>query len=597
MNPRVLLTALIRLVYLLLPPVSMARDFLDVYQLALENDSEYRVAIQANRVARELRPQAMAGLLPTMELALSAAENEKNIRKGGIYKREGLVGYTSREVELTITQPIYHKDRWIGLGQAKGRVKKADLTLTLEYQKLMIRAAERYFEVLEAEDGLAFSRAEKAATDQQLRQAQKRLEVGLVPTTDVREAQARYDVALAREIDARSELGNAHKALWEITGRPIPELDPLKKKIPLVFPEPNDMEQWTRAAAFQNLELAVARQETEITAAEIRRINAGHLPTLDLVGSHDRLYASKDQYGPTDTRTSSLTLEFNFPFYQGGLISSQGREAVHRHRQAMEEMNKIGREVQRKTHAAFGGVISEISRVIALQQALQSSEAALAAIEMGVEVGTRDFVDILDAQRELFRAKKEYAQARYKYVLNILRLKQAAGTLSEQDIVAIDGWLEHPAPEHWVPKDPSGHMILAAKTDPSRQDSSVRIRKELPEEQASRHSPSQARPVHTIAWLREQNPNHHTIQLLGTRSQKAMWKFIEKHQLEKQEANARVAWFKTSHQNKDWFIIVYGVYPTREAARAEIQTLPEALRRLEPFRKNIGRIIAAAHDP
>ncbi|NNJ84131.1 MAG: TolC family outer membrane protein [Gammaproteobacteria bacterium] len=433
-------------VAMLFPPALLADDLLDVYRLALENDAEYGSELAANRAARELTPQARAALLPTIRLDLSAAENDRDIRKGGLYKRMGQTGFTSKEMALTVTQPIYRKDLRIRLEQSKGRVARADLILALAREKLLLRVAERYFKVLRAMDELAFAGAEKEATEQQLHQARRRLDIGLVDMTDVQEAKARYDLAVAREVEAGRRLGNAYKALWEVTGKHSPELDPLAEDIPLVFPEPNDITRWTEIALAQNLEIAIARQVTAIAMDEIERVGAGHLPTLDLVGTHSRLSASKDQYGATDTRTSSIGFELNIPLYQGGLVLSQTREAVHLHSQSLDDLARADRSVQRKTYDAFWGVVSGISSVNARKQALQSAKAALNAVKKGFEVGIRDAVDILDSQREVFRAKRDYADARHEYIIYVLSLKQISGTLSEEDLAVVNGWLEYRAP-------------------------------------------------------------------------------------------------------------------------------------------------------
>ncbi|MBT8420474.1 MAG: TolC family outer membrane protein [Gammaproteobacteria bacterium] len=420
-------TGLIWIIGILFSQISLAGNLLDAYKLALDSDAEYSGALAANRATRELEPQARASLLPAMTLALSAAETRRNIRED----------QANRAMELTIAQPIYRKDLWVQLGQAKRRVSQAEVILALARQKLMIRVAERYFGVLQATDELAFARSEKDAAEEQLHQARQRFGIGFVAVTDVQEAQARYDIAAAQAIEAENRLGNAHKGLWEVTGEYLPTLDPLAEQIPLRLPSPNDIEQWMEAALTQNPEVTIARQDAQIAKAEIERVGAGHLPTLDLVGAHNRLSTDKTQDGLIDTRTSSITLRLNVPLYQGGFVLSRTREAIHLHSQKVDDLVGINRSIQRQTHDAFSGVVSGISSVSARRRALQSAEAALKAIETGFQVGTRNSVDVLDAQREVFRAKRDYADVRYDYVMNSLYLKQAAGTLSENDLAAI----------------------------------------------------------------------------------------------------------------------------------------------------------------
>nr|VFK64861.1 MAG: outer membrane protein [Candidatus Kentron sp. UNK]VFK71284.1 MAG: outer membrane protein [Candidatus Kentron sp. UNK] len=430
---------ILQMAWIAFPSVSIAENLWEVYGLAMENDAEYRSAFAANRAARELGPQARASLLPNMKLNISRGKDDQDVRKGN-FGRKGRYFFTRKGLELTITQPIYHKDRWIQLDKAKLSMKQADFTLAVARQKLIVRVAERYFDVLRAMDGVVFARAEEKATDKQLRQARKRLEVGLVAITDVQEAKAGFDIAVARRIGAEVKLDDANEALREVTGEYSSGIDPLGEKVPLVFPEPNDVDEWTQTALVKNLELAVKSQTEKVAMTEIKRIDAKHLPKLDLVGAHNRASTGGGQYGHTDTRVSSITLQLNLPIYEGGLVLSQSREAMHRHSQAVAELEKVKRSVERKTHDAFWGVVSGVARVKALRQALQSTKTALDATRKGFEVGMRTSSDVLNRQRDMFEAKKEYASVRYDYLLDTLRLKQAAGTLSEEDILVINAY-------------------------------------------------------------------------------------------------------------------------------------------------------------
>nr|VFJ76186.1 MAG: outer membrane protein [Candidatus Kentron sp. FW] len=424
---------------------SGAEDLLAVYRLAQENDKQYREAIEGNRVAREQRPQALAALLPEVRLEISGSETDRDIREGGLYRSEGQAGFTGTDMMLSVAQPIFRRDRWIGLEEAEGRVKHADLALELAQQELMLRAAERYFLALWAEEGLAVARSENEATNRQLQQTQKRFEVGLIAMTDVQEAKARFDLAVVGEIEASAEFENARAALREITGQASLALVPLGEKIPVAPPKPGNPEQWIEIGFGRNLEIAMARQEEEVARTGIRRASAEHLPTLDLVGTHQRAANSADQYGKSDVRTSSLMLQLKLPIYQGGLVMSRTREARHLHAQAVEKLAGARRAVRRKLQETFQGVVIGVSRVNALRQALASTETALEAVRKGFQLGMRTSVDVLDAQRDLFRAKKDYTGARYMYILDTLRLEQAAGTLSEEDLVTVNGWLDKTA--------------------------------------------------------------------------------------------------------------------------------------------------------
>nr|VFJ58976.1 MAG: type I secretion outer membrane protein, TolC family [Candidatus Kentron sp. DK] len=429
------------LIGLLLPPVSGAVDLLDVYRLGIENDAEYRSAMAANRAEQEMEPQAWASLLPTVAFSGTTTANREDVRQNSNNQLAGEFDYNSKQLRLTISQPIFHKDLWNALEQAQERVEQADATLILTRQALMIRVAERYLQTLRARDDLLFAESEKTATEQQLAQAQQRFEVGFIAVTDIEETRAARDLAIAREIEAKNQLNNTHEALREVTGEYLSELAPLGRQARMAGPlEPDDIDQWTETALARNLEVAVARRAVNIAEAEIRRIDSGHLPTLDLVGAHDRSSRNGGSSGENDVMMSTVSLQLNVPLFQGGMVLSRSREAMHRHTQAAEELDKTQRSVHRRTRDAFLGIESGTSRIQALWQALQSTEAALDATKAGFEAGTRTSVDVLNAERERLRAKRDYAGARYDYVLDVLRLKQAAGTLSEQDLITINTW-------------------------------------------------------------------------------------------------------------------------------------------------------------
>ena len=301
----------------------------------------------------------------------------------------------------------------------------------------MMRVSQRYFDVLEAEDELSFARATLEAFRQQLMQSRQRFEVGLIAITDVEEAKAGFDLARAQLIAAENALDTAREALRETSGEYQEDLAPLGE-MPLVTPEPADIDQWTETALAQNLRLLAAGHDAETARREIERARAGHSPTLDAVGLHRR----EDRTGLGQTDSTSIGLQLNLPFYAGGAVLSRTRESRHRYRQALDELERERRRAQRETRDAYLGINSGISRVTALEQAVRSSEAAAGAIEAGFQVGTRTSVDVLNAQRELYGARRDLAGARYNYIRNVLRLKHAAGTLSEDDLRQISAWLE-----------------------------------------------------------------------------------------------------------------------------------------------------------
>ena len=408
--------------------VALAENLHDVFKFALTSDPEFLATGSDYRAALEIRPQALAGLLPNARLSFNTHWNERQRRRD----------YRSDTLVLDVEHPIYRRDRRIAVEQTDSRIARADALYAAARQDLMVRVAERYFRVLEADDELSFARATLEAFEQQLAQSRQRFEVGLIAITDVEEAKAGFDLSRAQLIAAENALDIAREALRETTGEYQERLAPLGD-LHLAMPEPADIDKWTEIALERNLRLLAARHDTETARREIERIQAGHSPTLDAVGSFGLNDSESDVAGAT--RRANIGLRLSLPLYSGGSVLSRTRESRHRYQRTLDLLERERRSAQRETRDAYLGVNSGISRVHALEQAVRSSETAAEAIEAGFQVGTRTSVDVLDAQRDRFRARRDLSEARYSYILNVLRLKRAAGILSEDDLQLISIWL------------------------------------------------------------------------------------------------------------------------------------------------------------
>lgn len=431
---------MLALVLTLSPLTAVAENLMDIYTLAKANDPTYRGAEAAWQAALEAKPQSRALLFPSLDLSANRTENRQTINQPAA--SAGKSSFDSDGYSLTLTQPVYHHDYFVGLKQSDAQVGQANANYGAEQQELMLRAAQRYFAVLSAQDNLEYARAEKKAVARQLEQTQKRFEVGLIAITDVHEAKAQYDLTVAREIEAENALSNSKEELTEITGRQIEHINTMTNSLPLISPDPADIEQWTTTAEAQNLRLIAAQQAAEAAAQEVRRQYAGHLPTLDLVGNTTNAYSGGGRFGASDIDNDSISLQFNMNLFRGGAVSSRVREAEFLRTRAKEDLELQRRTVMRSTRQAYNGVLAAISRVNALKQALISSESALEATQAGFEVGTRTIVDVLVALRGKFAAKRDYSQARYDYILQTLNLKQAAGTVDVSDLEKINNWLQ-----------------------------------------------------------------------------------------------------------------------------------------------------------
>ena len=421
---------------------SIAEDLLSVYKTAIENDSQFRASQAEYRALLETKNQSIALLLPTLSASAHYTDNENETITTTTTRDD----FSNKGYSLTLTQPIYRHENFVGLGQADAVIARALATLENAKQDLIIRVATQYFLVLGAGDDLEFAKAERKSIGEQLIQTQQRFNVGLIAITDVHEAQARYDQAVARAIIAENTLSIANETLREITAKSYTALSPLSSEHPLVKPEPADILQWVQTANTQNALLIASNKNVDVARSEVSRQGAGHLPTLDLIADHS--YTEYDDGfppalgGAQEKNNNSISLQLNVPLYQGGLVNSLTRAAEHRLTQAREQLEQQKRATERQTRNSYLTVIASVSTVKALKQALASSLIALEATQAGFEVGTRTAVDVLNSQRELFGARRDYARVRYNYVLETLRLKLAAGTLSVVDLEQLNPWLK-----------------------------------------------------------------------------------------------------------------------------------------------------------
>ena len=415
-------------------------DLIEVYNLAERNDPQFRQVAANKRAVLEQRPQAISQLLPQVGLSANTYRNSQDSTISSGFGAGGEFDYNSHGYNVNLTQPLFRWDRYLRLKQADNLIKQADAELGLAQQELIIRVAESYFEILAAIDSLQFAQAEKRSLSRQLEQSKQRFEVGLTAITDVQEAQAGYDQAVAQEIQAGNAVDNAREALREITGSYFTELPELTDSMPLLTPEPADIDEWTNTAVKESLSVLAALEAVDNAREEIGIQRSGHLPTLDVVTQYG-YSTTGGRFGDSSTRSTAIGLELNVPLFQGGFVSSKTREAQQRLQEQMERLEQARRKAHRDTREAYLGVISGISQIKALNQAVISSETALQATEAGYEVGTRTAVDVVTSERTTYQAKRDYARARYNYILDTLRLKLASGLLSTDDLIQVNQWL------------------------------------------------------------------------------------------------------------------------------------------------------------
>jgi outer membrane protein len=419
---------------------AVAADLMEVFARAQRSDPQIAAAAAAHGAALEAKPQAWSALSPKIAGSAAQSHNEYDIKEPASATRSG----DTTTYGINLVMPVYHQDYFTQIGQANSRVAQADAEFASAEQNLIVRTASTYFVRLGAEDNLRFAQAFKKSIEQQLKEAQQRFDVGLVAITDVREAQARYDSAVALEITARNQMDTATEQLRELTGEEYPQLNVLGD-VPLTNPEPANIDEWVNNALGNNLGLRAAQAQADQADKEITRRRAGHLPYVDLTAGINHYDLPSGSSSMTKYDNTSVGVQLTVPLFQGGYVTSRTREAEQLYNQAKAGLDAQRRATVRLTRDAYLGVQAGMSQVEALRQAVTSAETALEATTVGYEVGTRTAVDVLNSQQLLYGAQRDYANARYNYVLSLLRLKQAVGSLTEEDLARVNNWLTPPA--------------------------------------------------------------------------------------------------------------------------------------------------------
>lgn len=417
-----------------LPALAANANLSSVYRLAHDNDADFAAARESYKAGQEKIPQGRAGLLPTISLGANARYNQSrsSISASSDYESHG--------ISLALTQPLYRKQNLEIYAQAKIQALLAEQQLKLAEQGLVLSVANAYFAVLQAQDVLATAQAQKQAFAEQLAQARKSFEVGASTITDTHEAQARYDLTAAQEIAALNDLEVKQRSLERIINSESPELARLVEGVRVSLPEPNNMDAWVKQAEEESIVVQLNQSALELARRDVERLRAGHLPTLDLTANYS------DSRRPSATissnRGGSVGLEFGWLLYQGGAVDSRIREALAIQEKTRFELDSARRQARLDARQGYLGVLSGDAQVKALEQALVSSEAQLKSTKLGLEVGVRTRVDVLNAQQQLFSTRRDLAAARYQTLVAGLQLKAASGSLDAEDLKAVDALLK-----------------------------------------------------------------------------------------------------------------------------------------------------------
>ncbi|MBN7819571.1 outer membrane channel protein TolC [Bowmanella yangjiangensis] len=411
---------------------AFADDLYQVYQQALQKDPTILAAQARKDAAQSAVGISRASLLPQIDLSVGASLDrwESNGESNG--------------ATLSLRQSIYDHSYWKTLDRAELTATQANATYAQAQQALIVRVANAYFLVLQALDDLEFAQAEKRAIERQLEQTKQRFAVGLTAITDVHEAQSLFDNAVAKEITAQNTVEIRREGLREITGSYHSELNVLNtESFSTATPTPARVEDWLQIADERSLELTVAKLGVDIAKQNIEIAKSGHLPTVGFSASATSSESEVDGVTRCDRcNTASIGISVDIPIYSGGRVSSQTDQARHQFVASSEEREQVYRKVVRDVRSNFYDVSAYISRIKALEQAVVSAESALSATEAGFEVGTRTIVDVLNSTSNLYNARRNLSIARYEYIVANLELKQAAGTLVDQDVLDINRGLK-----------------------------------------------------------------------------------------------------------------------------------------------------------
>ena len=442
-----------------------ARDLLTVLQQALENDPQWAAKIHDYKSSKEIVKKTSSGIKPTVSLN---AQSSQDSYESDVFGEDD---YNSTRFGATLVQPVLRLERWHTYRKGKAVDKQIDADYRFEEQEFYLRVTRVYLDVLRAEENLKFRLAEKSAIKRQLAQTEQRFKAGIIADTDVQEARAAFDISSVQYIIARQDQDLALENLNTLTWSYSSNVTPLKVEIPIVVPVPEKaeisneepaaeisempnenpeeipesdyMQAWTDIALAKNFQIISTRFAKKAAQKEYKAKRAAHYPTLDFVGN----YQDTDRFvqtGEGELQSSSISLKLDVPLYKGGEVGASRRQAQQLYLQSSKEYVFIKRETIQNTRNLYRVVETDVARVLAQKQSIRSAEAALTGTEAGYKAGTRTLVDVLLGQQALYGAKRDYANARFDYIFDLLLLKQIAGVLSKDDILEINNWLDSP---------------------------------------------------------------------------------------------------------------------------------------------------------
>jgi outer membrane protein len=443
---------------IVLSPSAFSTNLAEVYQSAVENDPVLGAAKEDYAARKEIVPQTRAALLPNVNVIGTLSNNRIDFPGADIVDTNPTSPtfgqhlhvdgdtYKQNSWQAQLVQPILDFPAYFNYRGAQARSKEAGYDYTAAEEALIFRVVQAYLNVLRSQDLVDSTSAEEAAVKRQQEQVQQRFDVGLVAITDVLDATAAYDNAVVQRIVAEGAQGIFFETLFTLTGITYDQIDRISAKLPIVNPVPIDEEVWVTAALANNPVVLASRQEQIAAQRDLRARQAGHLPTLDALASYNHLDSDTPTllFGEQNTRTYALQMQL--PIYQGGFTNSRVREARYRLLETGEQVRNREWTVSRDIRNLMREVAIDVSRVEARLKSIKSGESALEATQTGYEVGTRNIVDVLQAQQRLYLSQFELADARYQYMLDLMQLKQTAGVIVEADLMDLNSFADSTHP-------------------------------------------------------------------------------------------------------------------------------------------------------
>ncbi|HOZ62791.1 MAG TPA: TolC family outer membrane protein [Burkholderiaceae bacterium] len=415
-----------------------AQSLVELYESARSYDASFKSAQSQYEATLARAEQARAGIYPTANL--SAGISRSNLDSSLAASNRSFGGQTAT---ISAAQPLYRPANVASYEQGKKQIEVAQAQLKSADQDLVIRVSQAYFDVLGSQDSLTFVKAQKAAVSEQLASAKRNFEVGTSTITDSREAQARFDLVVAQEIAAENDLRIKKIALEQLVGKSGAAPKVLAAPVTLPVLSPADVGAWVGKSEEEHPGVKQSQLALDVAQLETRKAEAGHKPTLDLTGSYAIANNNGTSTSSLNSRTNVATigLAFNLPLFAGFATQNRIKETLALEDKARTDLESAKRTVAQGTRTAFFGVLSGMGQVKALEAAEASSQSALDANKLGYQVGVRINIDVLNAQSQLFQTKRDLAKARYDVLVGSLKLRQANGTLTSDDLQGINAML------------------------------------------------------------------------------------------------------------------------------------------------------------